>query len=241
MTIYRLDHRIIFPSPHEAESDGLLAVGGDLSPARLELAYRSGIFPWYTEDLPILWYSPDPRMILTSTSLHINRSLRKAIAKKPYTITLDQAFSQVVGHCASTPRPGQKGTWITQDMQAAYANMHQLGLAHSVEAWDGQTLVGGAYGMCLGGCFCGESMFAHAPNASKIAFSTLVFQLYRWDIQLIDCQVHTHYLDQMGGYEVPRYVFLQLLQQALRKPTRKHRWQLDADLATGPTSWEVES
>lgn len=239
MTIYRLDHRNIFPSPHEAEPDGLLAVGGDLSPARLELAYRSGIFPWYTADLPILWYSPDPRMILTPATLRINRSLRKAMAKRPYRISLDQAFSQVMFHCASTPRPRQRGTWITQDMRDAYNQMHLLGLAHSVEAWDGESLVGGAYGMCLGGCFCGESMFAHAPNASKIAFSTLVHQLHRWDIELIDCQVHTDYLDQMGGHEIPRYVFLQLLQQALRKPTRKGVWQLDADLQQGPVSCEL--
>ncbi|TNE48754.1 MAG: leucyl/phenylalanyl-tRNA--protein transferase [Deltaproteobacteria bacterium] len=240
MTIYRLDRRIIFPSPYEAEPDGLLAVGGDLSPARLELAYRSGIFPWYTEGSPILWFSPEPRMILMSSTLRINRSLRKAIRKRPYTITLDQAFSRVMKACAQTPRPGQNGTWITQDMLRAYEEMHRLGLAHSVEAWEGDQLVGGAYGICLGGLFCGESMFAHAPNASKISFSALIHQMYRWDIRLIDCQVYTEHLDSLGGFEVPRYVFLQKLQQALHKPTRKGAWELDDDLLYGPTTWELD-
>lgn len=234
MTIYRLDRRVLFPSPEEAEPDGLLAVGGDLSLARLELAYRSGIFPWYTENCPILWYSPDPRMVLTTSALRINRSLRKAIRKKPYTVTLDQEFERVIRACASVPRPGQSGTWITEDMLHAYCEMFEHGLAHSVEAWDGDTLVGGAYGVCLGGIFCGESMYSHAANASKIAFVTLLTQLHRWNIQLIDCQIYTEHLAHFGASEVPRDVFLQWLHQVLQQPTRRGPWRLDRDLVHGP-------
>ncbi len=240
MTIYRLDQRILFPSPEEAEPDGLLAVGGDLCPERLTLAYRSGIFPWYTEDLPILWYSPDPRMILTTPTLRINRSLRKAIRKQPYQITLDQAFPRVIRSCAEIPRPGQEGTWITNDMLDAYCEMHHRGIAHSVEAWDGESLVGGVYGISLGGVFCGESMYAHAANASKIAFVTLLTQLHRWGIHLIDCQVYTEHLAQFGAKEVPRHVFLQWLKDALHLPTQQGPWSLDHDLNSGPSSFSLK-
>jgi leucyl/phenylalanyl-tRNA--protein transferase len=230
MPVYLLDDNIIFPPITHAEPDGLLAIGGDLSLARLKLAYESGIFPWYSEDTPIMWFAPNPRMVLRVEALQINRSLRKAIRKQPYTLTLDTAFRDVVEACASTPRPGQDGTWITEDMLDAYEQLHQFGLAHSIEAWHDGTLVGGAYGVCLGGIFCGESMFAHAPNASKIAFATLVRQLEKWDIRLIDCQVYTEHIERFGATEWPRRRFMYALRYALRQPTRMGPWEIEQDL-----------
>ena len=228
MTVFRLDDRLVFPPPELADDSGLLAVGGDLSADRLLLAYSMGIFPWYDEDLPILWHSPDPRMVLLAEELIVNRSLRKSIRRAPYRITMDQAFRRVVEACATTPREGQAGTWITSDMLDAYTELHEQGYAHSVEAWRDDELVGGVYGVSLGAAFFGESMFAHAPDASKIAFVTLVEQLKAWDMPLIDCQVHTEHLERFGATEWPRKRFLDALDEALEHPTRQGRWQFDS-------------
>lgn len=226
MPVYRLDRRLVFPPAADAE-EGLLAVGGDLSPDRLVLAYSSGIFPWYEEGQPILWHSPDPRMVLASDAVRIPRSLRQVLRRGRYRVTLDTAFRRVIESCASTRRPGQEGTWITRDMQDAYDRLHRRGLAHSVEAWSGERLVGGLYGVSLGAAFFGESMFAHSPDASKVAFVTLAAQLARWKIGLIDCQVHTEHLARFGAEEWPRSRYLAALARALREPTREGPWRLD--------------
>jgi leucyl/phenylalanyl-tRNA--protein transferase len=224
MPVFRLDDRLEFPPATLAE-DGLLAVGGDLSPERLVLAYSRGIFPWYEEGLPILWHSPDPRMVLEPDRLRVPSSLRKTIRKQPYRLTLDTAFAEVIRACATTPRPGQDGTWITDEMRDAYVKLFRLGLAHSAEAWRGDELVGGLYGVSLGSIFFGESMFAHAPDASKIAFVTLVAELLRRGVTLIDCQVYTDHLARFGAEEWPRERYLRALAQALRRPTQRGRWR----------------
>lgn len=223
--VYRLDEELIFPPPHLADSDGLLAVGGDLSAERLLLAYSMGIFPWYEDGMPILWHSPNPRMVLRASELVVNRSLRKAMRKRPYDIRFDTAFDDVITGCAEIHRPGQGGTWITDEMREAYCDLHRLGFAHSVEAWREDELVGGLYGVSLGHAFFGESMFARADNASKIAFATLVEQLAAWDIELIDCQVHTDHLEGFGARQWPRDEFLTALEHALDQPTRRGRWR----------------
>jgi len=229
MPVFRLDERLVFPPVSLAE-DGLLAVGGDLRPERLLLAYSQGIFPWYGKNLPILWHSPDPRMMLTPDDLVVQRSLRKAIRKRPYQLRLDTAFDEVLRGCAEAPRPGQDGTWLIPEMVTAYHRLHELGFAHSIEAWDGDVLVGGLYGVGLGAAFFGESMFARAPDASKIAFVASVRQLAAWGTTLIDCQVHTEHLARFGAYEVPRNDYLRLLRGALDEPTRRGRWAFEIDI-----------
>jgi leucyl/phenylalanyl-tRNA--protein transferase len=221
------------PEPEQSDARGLLAVGGDLRPERLMDAYRRGIFPWYGEGLPILWHSPDPRFVLPIEQLRVNRSLAKAIRRAPYVITLDTAFGEVLRHCAATPRPGQDGTWITDDMIRAYETLHALGHAHSVEAWLADELVGGLYGVAVGALFCGESMFAHAPDASKIAFVSLARQLAGWGFELIDCQVHTEHLERFGGEEWPRRRYLDELARLRDRPAGP------AAHATGP-SWRFD-
>ncbi len=227
MPIFRLDERLLFPPPELADSNGILAVGGDLSADRLLLGYSMGIFPWYSDGMPILWHSPDPRMVLTPDGLYVSRSLRKVMRKCRYEIRLDTAFETVIDACAEVPRPDQDGTWITSDMRESYIELHRLGYAHSAEAWEGETLVGGLYGVSIGGAFFGESMFARAPDASKIAFVTLVRQLAAWDIRLIDCQVHTDHLARFGAEEISRAVFLRALQRVLQRGTRRGRWRFD--------------
>ena len=227
MPIYRLDERLLFPPPEEAE-DGLLAVGGDLRPERLLLAYSQGIFPWYEQGQPILWHSPDPRMVLPASRLHVPRSLAKILRRGTYTFTLDEAFDGVIAACASAHRPGQRTTWITPAMRKAYGELHRRGLAHSVEAWRGDRLAGGLYGVSLGAAFFGESMFATEPDASKAAFVTLVAQLLRWDIDLIDSQVYTEHLARFGAEEWPRRRYLRALAKALEAPTRPGPWRFDA-------------
>jgi leucyl/phenylalanyl-tRNA--protein transferase len=213
----------------ELADDGLLAVGGDLRPERLLLAYSQGIFPWYGKNLPILWHSPDPRMVLYPRELVVGRSLKKAIRRRPYELRLDTAFGEVLKGCADVPRPGQSGTWLIPEMITAYTRMHELGFAHSAEAWRGDELVGGLYGMSLGNCFYGESMFARAPDASKIVFVALVRQLIAWGVTLIDCQVHTEHLARFGAREVPREDFLAQLREALEAPTRRGTWRFEID------------
>jgi leucyl/phenylalanyl-tRNA--protein transferase len=227
LTVFRLDHRVVFPPADLADESGLLAVGGDLSAERLILAYSMGIFPWFDEDLPIMWHSPDPRMVLTPEELRINRSLRKAIKRAPYRITLDTAFHDVISACADIYRPDQGGTWITEGMIEAYDELHRQGYAHSVEAWHGDELVGGLYGVSLGSAFFGESMYAKAPDASKIAFATLVTQLQVWGVDMVDCQVHTEHLEHFGALEIPRRDFLERLQTSLKAPTRLGPWRFD--------------
>lgn len=227
MTVYRIDEEVLFPPPDRADPDGLLGVGGDLRPERLILAYSMGIFPWYSEGLPILWFSPDRRMVLEPTELRVGRSLRKSLRRRPYEITLDQAFGQVIRACATVPRPRQEGTWITNEMIDAYEALHHRGLAHSVEAWHQGQLVGGLYGVSLGSAFFGESMFALRPDASKIAFVHAVEQLRRWSFHFVDCQVTTAHLTRFGAVEWDRVDFLARLKRALLCPTRVGQWQLD--------------
>jgi len=204
-----------FPHPDKAlnDPDGLLAIGGDLSPERIISAYYNGIFPWYNHDQPILWWSPNPRAVLFPEKLHISRSLKKIIRKKVFTCSIDQAFKQVIFACAQSPRKDQDGTWITDGMQQAYINLHRMGIAHSAECWLDGELVGGLYGLSLGKVFFGESMFARQSNASKVAFVHLLDELIKDDYALIDCQVTTEHLLSLGAEEIPRDLFLKLLKQ----------------------------
>lgn len=224
MPVFRLDDRLIFPPPELAD-DGLLAVGGDLKTERLLLAYAQGIFPWYSEGQPILWHSPDPRMVLLADQLHVPKSLAKARRRGVFEIRLDTAFAEVMDACASVKRPGQRGTWITRAMKKAYLELHRQGYAHSAEAWQDGRLVGGLYGVSLGGAFFGESMFAREPDASKIAFVTLVERLRDWQIELIDSQVHTDHLARFGAELWPRKAYLGALKKALARPTRLGPWR----------------
>ncbi len=224
MPVFRLSRRLEFPPP-ELAADGLLAVGGDLRPERLVLAYSMGIFPWYEEGQPILWHSPDPRMVLPVAGLSVPRSVEKARRKGLYTITLDTEFEEVIKACATVPRRGQPGTWITPEMQEAYVELHRQGLAHSAEAWSDGRLVGGLYGVSLGDVFFGESMFARAPDASKVAFVTLVESLVGWGMTLVDSQVYTDHLARFGAEEWPRSRYLIELRGALEGPTRRGPWR----------------
>ncbi len=233
LPVYQLPDEPIFPPPEEAEPSGLLAVGGDLSMRRLLAAYSMGIFPWYSEGEPILWFSPDPRMVLRPQDLHLSKSLRKALRRAPYDLRLDTDFEQVIDACASAPRAGQQGTWITKAMRRAYVALHAQGLAHSAEAWEEGELVGGLYGVSLGGCFFGESMFACRPDASKLAFAALLRHLEKWGIHLIDCQVHTEHLERFGATPWPREEFLQTLEEALRSPTRRGQWRFAGQIEEG--------
>jgi leucyl/phenylalanyl-tRNA--protein transferase len=226
--IHRLPRAIAFPDPSLAEPDGLLAVGGDLSPARLVAAYALGIFPWYHDGTPILWWSPDPRLVLFPGELHVPRSLARTLRRGPYRITADRAFQEVIRGCAEVTRPGQDGTWITDEMVEAYVRLHRLGLAHSFEAWEGEALVGGLYGVALGAAFFGESMFARGPDASKAAFVTAVRWLGERGVQLVDCQQTTEHLLRFGAREIPRLEFQRRLAQALERPTLRGPWSLEA-------------
>jgi leucyl/phenylalanyl-tRNA--protein transferase len=223
--VYRLSERLLFPPPETAPRRGPMAVGGDLRPERLLLAYSLGIFPWQGE--PLHWHSPDPRMVLLAPELHLSRSLKRTLRRRPYRLTLDVAFRDVMVACATVPRPGQDGTWITPAMVEAYTELHRRGVGHSVEAWRGDELVGGLYGLSLGAAFFGESMFARAADASKVAFATLVEQLGRWGISLVDCQVYTEHLASLGAREWPRLRFLSALRAALARPTRPGPWSFD--------------
>ena len=233
MPLYRLTRKLSFPNPERALPDGLLAVGGDLGTERLLLAYSQGIFPWYSPGDPILWWSPDPRMVLLPEEFHVPTRLARLNRHPPYQFTLDEAFAAVMAHCASIRRPGQKGTWITKDMLGAYNILHTKGLAHSAEAWDDGELVGGIYGVSLGACFFGESMFAKRPDASKLVFVRLVEQMKRWGFNLVDCQVYTEHLSRFGAREIPRITYLEQLGDALQLPTRVGKWRWDDDFAKG--------
>jgi leucyl/phenylalanyl-tRNA--protein transferase len=214
-----------FPTLNRAlrEPDGLLAIGGCLSKKRLLNAYRHGIFPWYNSDEPILWWSPDPRLVLFPDKLIISRSLRKTLRKKSFSVTFDQAFSEVIAACAE-PRKESRGTWITGDIEQAYTELHKCGYAHSAEAWLDGELVGGLYGVALGRVFFGESMFHTRTDASKVVFARLVEKLKAWDFQLIDCQVHTAHLASFGAVNCSRNYFVKLLNQYCDAPANKSSW-----------------
>jgi len=233
VTVYRLGADLAFPSPEEADPSGLLAVGGDLAPERLLLAYSLGIFPWPLIAEPLLWFSPDPRMALRPADLRVSRSLRKSVRRGAFEVRLDTAFGEVVRRCAEVPRRDDAGTWITPALSGAYRQLHELGFAHSAETWEDGRLVGGLYGVSLGGTFFGESMFAERSDASKVAFVALVRQLEAWGFDLIDCQVHTDHLARFGASEWPRGRFLRALSTSLERSSRRGAWKLDAVLAAG--------
>jgi leucyl/phenylalanyl-tRNA--protein transferase len=215
-----------FPPVEDTDEDGILAVGGDLSPERLVQAYQRGIFPWYSEGLPILWHCPDPRFVLESSALHVPRSLRKVMKAGTYQVRLDSAFEQVIDGCARTRRPGQRGTWITRDMRKAYLRLYDAGLVHTAEAWRDGQLQGGLYGVSLGTVFYGESMFSTADDASKVAFVTLVEWMRGWGVGLIDCQQETAHLARFGAVPWPRARFVTEVARRTQAPTRRERWSL---------------
>ncbi len=209
--MYLLSKNIVFPPVHLANRDGLLAIGGDLSFERLLLAYRSGIFPWYNEGEPIIWYSPDPRMVLFPDQLKVSKSMHRIIRKGEFNITYNKNFSKVIFQCKSISRNDQGGTWITNEMQQAYINLHKKGFAKSVEVWKDDELVGGLYGIDLGTVFCGESMFSKVSNTSKLAFIYLIQKLKEEKYLLVDCQVYNEHLASLGAQEISREAFLDFL------------------------------
>ncbi len=214
MPLFALDKELVFPPVHLAEPDGLLAMGGDLSPERLLLAYRNGIFPWYEGDT-ILWWSPDPRFILFPGELKTSKSIKPLLNRNEFELTTNKAFAKVIHHCKKTNRPGQHGTWITDEVEKAYCILHELGLAHSAEVWKDGELVGGLYGIRLGKIFFGESMFSKISNASRFAFIKYVQQLKEEGIKLIDCQVYTEYLESLGARMIERKDFSMLLKKLI--------------------------
>lgn len=228
------DNNVDFPDVSLAleEPDGLLAVGGNLSPARLAAAYRHGIFPWYNDDQPILWWAPNPRAVLFPAELKISRSLQKTLRKtlhnKKFTVSFDQAFAEVIEACSAPRKPhNDPGTWITDDMKQAYQQLHAQGLAHSVECWRDGKLVGGLYGVAIGQVFFGESMFSQETDASKVAFVTLVQQLSRWGFALIDCQVQSQHLESLGARTIRREDFMTLLDRHCEQPGRPGLWRIE--------------
>lgn len=229
MPVYLLTKDLIFPPPEGASREGVVAVGGDLSPERLLLAYAQGIFPWPSEGMPLLWFSPDPRFVLDPRHAHVARSLRKRAKKGGFEIRCDTAFREVMLGCQRAYRPGQSGTWITDEMIDGYVKLHALGYAHSIECWMDERLVGGLYGVSLGRAFFGESMFAEVPDASKLAFATLLGNLVHWGFELVDCQVRTEHLARFGAIDVRRRAFLASLRKALEAPTRKGPWRFELD------------
>jgi len=226
MPVFVLSEKLIFPPPHLATKEGLLAVGGDLSRQRLLLAYRMGIFPWYSEGDPILWWSTDPRLVLYPAAIHIAKSLKRVIQKKRFLITMDTDFEKVVIACATARRKSGPGTWIMPEMVAADCDLFAAGYAHSVEAWHQNQLVGGLYGVSIGRCFFGESMFSRMDNASKVCLAYLTAQLRYHAFDLIDCQVKTDHLMSLGACEISRENFLKRLRKSLKKKTIKGKWDL---------------
>lgn len=211
MSIYLLTNDLYFPDVSEASSDGILAYGGDLTPERLILAYESGIFPWFEVDQPILWWAPNPRMVLFLEELIVSKSMRTILNRDSFEVTFNQDFRGVISKCQNIRREGQSGTWITNKMIEAYCRLHELGKAKSVEAWQNGELVGGLYGVDLGTIFCGESMFSTVSNASKVAFIALVNQLKKENYKLLDCQVYNSHLESLGCREISRNDFMSIL------------------------------
>ncbi len=223
-------HNLRFPPVDQASPEGLLAIGGDLRPERLLEAYRHGIFPWYNDDQPILWWSPDPRAVLFPEKLHVSRSLKRSLRQNVFTVTLDTNFRNVMEQCAG-PRPQypEGGTWITGEMLDAYTRLHDLGHAHSVETWQDGHLIGGLYGVAIGGAFFAESMFTKVDDASKVALVRLVQQLQAWNFRLIDCQQSSSHVMRFGAEEIARSDFVKYLTEAIRLPDRGGRWEFDRE------------
>lgn len=222
-----LDHNLNFPSPDKAliEPDGLLAAGGDLSSERIITAYRAGIFPWFSDDQPILWWSPNPRCVIDPKQAYTSKSLRKHIRKSNLTLTFDTQFESVIRHCARLGT--DEGSWITEDMEEAYIQLHQEGVAHSVEVWDKGELIGGLYGLAIGRCFFGESMFSLKPNSSKVAFTSLCKQLDIWGYAIVDCQVENPHLLSLGASTLDRSEFLSILKNNIDLAPHAHSWKFD--------------
>jgi len=213
MLLYHVTEELYFPPVENAIEEGLLAYGGDLSPERLMLAYRSGIFPWFEDNQPILWWSPNPRMVLFPDELVVSKSMRNILNRKIFTVTFNMRFKEVISNCSEIKRDGQHGTWITDAMRDAYCKLHELGFAKSVEVWQDNMLVGGLYGVDLGHVFCGESMFSKVSNASKVGFIALVNDLKIKNYKLLDCQVYNEHLESLGCREIERTAFLEILRE----------------------------
>lgn len=222
--MYWLNTELVFPDPRYAPEEGLLAAGGDLSPQRLLMAYQYGIFPWYNEGEPILWWSPDPRFVLYPSAIKVSKSMRRILCKGTFEVRFDTAFDLVLQNCAAIKREGQNGTWLIPEMQMAYQKLHDYGYAHSVETWQNGELVGGLYGLSLGRCFFGESMFTKVSNASKVALITLAQQLDKRGFELIDCQAETKHLASMGADFIPRTSFLDFLTKNRAYSTHQATW-----------------
>lgn len=213
--MYFLSKELYFPPVDETSIEGVLAIGGDLSAERLLLAYRSGIFPWFNEDEPILWWSPPERMVVDPSIYKISKSIRNLLNQNKFQVTFNQNFREVITNCQQVERKEQNGTWITEDIIESYTKLHEMGIAKSVEVWQNDELVGGLYGIDLGHIFCGESMFSKVPNASKIAFVTLMKDLKERNYKLLDCQVHNNHLEKMGAFEVSRETFMKVLKNSI--------------------------
>lgn len=231
-----LDDGDAFPPPESATPEGVVAFGGKPEPLRLLSAYRQGIFPWPHRGLPLLWFCPDPRFVLIPSQAHLSRSLRKTMRRGLFEVRCDTEFEQVIRACARQRRRDQRGTWITSGLINGFTRVHEWGFAHSIEAWQDGRLAGGLYGVSLGGVFYGESMFAAVPDASKVAFATLLANLIRWDFHLVDCQSYTEHLASFGAEEWPRRRFLAALEKALQTPTRWGKWTLEVGPAEAARS-----
>jgi leucyl/phenylalanyl-tRNA---protein transferase len=230
LPVFQLSTELIFPPPQLARPDGLLAVGGDLSEERLLLAYRQGIFPWYTTGDPILWWAPSPRLVMEPAAFHLSRRLARDIRKGTFQVTMDTAFDQVISSCAASR---QERTWITPEMIQAFCHLHRSGYAHSVECWQGGELAGGLYGVSLGRVFFGESMFSFIANSSKVALAALCRQLAAWEFEFLDCQMKTSHLLRLGAREIPGEEFRRRLASAVSRSTRRGKWRLDSSLELG--------
>lgn len=224
MPVFKLEKEPLFPNPALSEPDGLLAVGGDLSIERLLIAYQNGIFPWFSKGDPILWWSPNKRMVIFPEKFHVSRSLKKVLNNNEFDLRADTAFAKVIKKCAAISRKTESGTWITKKMISAYTKLHQSGFAHSIEAWKDGKLVGGIYGISLGKCFFGESMFSETSNASKAALAALCAKLLEWKFILIDCQFKTGHLESLGGIEIPKSEYLSYLTESAKHPVRPCSW-----------------
>lgn len=224
MPVYLLTDELVFPPPEGASLEGVVAIGGDFRVERLLLAYSQGIFPWPTEGMPLLWFSPDPRFVLRPREAYVCKSLRKTMRKGHFEVRFDTAFERVIRACGAASRPGQVGTWITPELIDGYVKLHELGYAHSIETWKGNELVGGLYGVSLGNVFFGESMFATEPDASKVAFATMLGHFIEWGIELVDCQVATDHLARFAACEWPQRRFLKAMRELVAHPTRKGPW-----------------
>jgi leucyl/phenylalanyl-tRNA---protein transferase len=218
------DDHYEFPDRETADADGIVGVGGNLSPGMLLSAYRQGVFPWFNPEDPIIWWSPDPRFVIFVDEVHVSRSMDRLLRQGRFRITLDTAFASVIHACAVTPRRGQAGTWITEDMELGYRRLHELGFAHSCEVWDGEQLVGGIYGVAIGKMFFAESMYSHVDNASKSALITLSRFLGQHRFDIIDSQLHTPHVERMGGRLIPRSEFLQIVDERIHQPGLPGSW-----------------